>query len=494
MSAPLLRNYIGGRWVESPTGSVLDVTNPASGELLARCPLSGTNDVNEAVGAARRAFPAWSETPGSRRVQPLLRLAARLREEEAALATILTREMGKSLGDAGAELKRTYENLETACGMPVLQMGDKLVNGADGIDGEVLRLPIGVFALSCPFNFPAMVPFWFLPYAVASGNTFVLKPSEQVPMTMQRIMEIFDECGLPPGVINLVNGDRTVSEALIDHPDVDGFSIVGSSKTCSLVAERCAKQNKRVLAMGGAKNHLVVMPDARIEEVVRNMITSCYGCAGQRCMAASAIVAVGDETHDAVREQFLAASKTIRVGDPLDHAIRDDPQAIGPVVSDRAREFIHEMIEAGVREGATLALDGRNVRVEGQDQGSYVGPTVFTDVKPGMTVHATEIFGPVVVILKAGSLDEAIEIINDHAYGNGASIYTRNGYYARRFKLRTRCGMIGVNVGIPAPVASLPFGGMKDSLWADHKAQGKAVIDFYTEPKIVTERYWPETG
>lgn len=494
MSVPLLRNYVDGAWVTPAVDSLLDVHNPATGEVLARCPLSRGHEVDEAVAAAARAFPAWRDAPASRRVQPLFRLVASLREREDELATILTREMGKSLGDARAELKRTFENIETACGMPVLQMGDKLIGCAEGIDGEVLRLPLGVFAMSCPFNFPAMVPFWFLPYIVAAGNTFVLKPSEQVPMTMQRITELLHEAGFPRGVFNLVNGDRTVSEALIDHPQVAGFSIVGSSRTCAAVAERCARQNKRHLAMGGAKNHLVVMPDARLDEVVRNMTTSCYGCAGQRCMAASAIVAVGDQTYAEIGARFLAQSREIAVGDPLSPALRDDPLAIGPVISARALAFIHEMIETGVREGATLALDGRQVKVAGEAGGHYIGPTVFTDVKPGMTIHRTEIFGPVVVILKAANLDEAIGIINDHPYGNGASIYTQNGYYARRFKLLTRCGMIGVNVGIPAPVATLPFGGMKQSLWADHKAQGKAVIDFATESKIITERYWPEAG
>lgn len=494
MSVPVLRNYLDGAWVSPAVDGWLDVENPATGETLARCPLGGAQAVAEAVAAAVRAFPGWRDTPASRRVQPLFRLAASLRECEEELAVILTREMGKSLGDARAELKRTFENVETACGMPVLQMGDKLVGCAEGIDGEVLRLPLGVFAMSCPFNFPAMVPFWFLPYVLAAGNTFVLKPSEQVPMTMQRIAELLHESGLPPGVFNLVNGDRAVSEALIDHPDVAGFSIVGSSRTCAAVAERCARQNKRHLAMGGAKNHLVVMPDARVDEVVRNMTTSCYGCAGQRCMAASAIVAVGDETYDEICARFLAQSREIAVGDPLSPELRDDPLALGPVISARALSFIHQMIETGVREGATLALDGRQVRVAGAAGGHYLGPTVFTNVKPGMQIHQTEIFGPVVVLLKAANLDDAIGIINDHPYGNGASIYTQNGYHARRFKMLTRCGMIGVNVGIPAPVATLPFGGMKQSLWADHKAQGKAVVDFVTESKIVTERYWPEAG
>lgn len=494
MNPSTLRNYIDGQWVEATGATFLDVENPATGEILARCPLSGTAEVDRAVAAADRAFPGWSETPASRRVQPLFRLAALLRQHEDQLARLVTREMGKSLGDARAELKRAYENVETACGMPVLQMGDKLVGCAEGIDGEVLRLPLGVFAMSCPFNFPAMVPFWFLPYALATGNTFVVKPSEQVPLTLQRVADLIHECGLPAGVFNLVNGDKAVSEALLDHPRVAGFSVVGSSRTCAAVAERGARHNKRVLAMGGAKNHLVVMPDARVDEVVRNLITSCYGCAGQRCMAASAIVTVGESTHRDITERFLAESRRITVGDPLAASCENDPQAIGPVISARALAFIHDMIETGVGEGATLALDGRGVQGRACDGGYYLGPTVFTGVRPGMRIHLTEIFGPVVVILQAETLDDAIRIVNEHPYGNGASIYTQSGYSARKFKLAARCGMIGVNVGIPAPVASLPFGGMKQSLWAAHKAQGKAVIDFFTDAKIVTERFWPDPG
>jgi len=280
----------------------------------------------------------------------------------------------------------------------------------------------------------------------------------------------------------------------MDHPKVKGVSLVGSTRTCRIVAEKCAKTNKRFQAMGSAKNHLVAMPDAKINEVIRNMITSCYGCAGQRCMASSAIVAVGDDMYRTICEKFIEASKKVIVADPLDPKVANEPMVMGPVISAKAKKFILDMIETGVREGATLALDGRDLVVKGCENGYFVGPIVFTDVKPGMEIHKTEIFGPVVVILKADSLDEAIKIINDHQYGNGASIYTQNGYFARKFKLEVECGMIGVNVGIPAPVAYLPFGGMKASEFADIKAQGKAIINFFTEDKIVTERYWHENG
>jgi malonate-semialdehyde dehydrogenase (acetylating)/methylmalonate-semialdehyde dehydrogenase len=389
-------------------------------------------------------------------------------------------------------VKRLVENCEVACGVPILQQGDTLVGVADGIDGAVLRLPLGVFGMAGPFNFPGMVPFWFLPYAIATGNTFVVKPSEQTPLTMQRILQFLHETGLPPGVVNLVHGDRTVVEALIDHPVVKGISLVGSSRTARLVAEKCAGAGKRFQAMGGAKNHLVVMPDARIEEAVRNMISSCFGCAGQRCMAASAIIAVGEDVHRKVCEQLKEACSRVTVANPLDPAVAGESMVVGPVISAKALAFVHKMIETGVKEGAELLVDGRNVTVASGAKGHFIGPTVITGVKPGMEVHRTEIFGPVVVVLLAASFDEAIGIIHGLDFGNGASIYTQSGYWARRFKLEVECGMIGVNVGIPAPVAHLPFGGMKASQFSDIKAQGRAVIDFFTESKVITERFWPE--
>jgi len=492
MALRMLKNYVNGKWVVSKSGEAIDVENPSTGEAIARVPLSTTEEVNEAIAAAAAAFPKWSRTPVARRVQYLYELARILRQNEEKIARTLTEEMGKSLPDARAEIKRVFENVEVGCGMPILQQGDKLIGCSYGIDGEVIHLPIGVFAMIAPFNFPAMVPFWFLPYALATGNTYVVKASKQVPCTMQLITQYIHDSGLPAGVFNLTNGNKRVSEAFMDSPIVKGISLVGSTPVCRIIAERCAKTNKRFQAMGGAKNHLVAMPDAKIDEVIRNMVTSCYGCAGQRCMASSAIVCVGDETYDKVTKKFVEASKEVLVADPMDPKVADEKMVMGPVISKKAQDFILGMIETGVKEGATLALDGRDIVVNGGEKGYFIGPTVFTDVKPGMKIHETEIFGPVVVILKAGSLDEAIRIINEHQYGNGASIYTQNGYWARKFKLEALCGMIGINIGIPAPVAYLPFGGMKASQFADIKAQGKAIINFFTEPKVVTERYWPE--
>jgi len=492
MAIPTLRNYVGGRWVDSTARESLDVCNPSTGAVIAKVPLSSPAEADDAVSAAAEAFPAWAATPVAKRCEAILRLAVALRDNEDAIARTLVEEMGKSLPDAHAETKRTIENCQVAAGMPVLQQGEKLMGVSAGIDGEVVRLPLGVFAMIAPFNFPAMVPFWFLPYAIAAGNTFVLKPSEQVPCTMQAIAALIDGVGLPAGVFNMVNGDKAVANALMDSPQVKGVSMVGSTAVCRIVAEKCAKANKRFQAMGSAKNHLVVMPDANMEQVVRNMITSCFGCAGQRCMAASAIVCVGEQTHAEVVERFVAAGGRVPVADPLDPAYADEDVLIGPVISAAARERILSLIADGLDEGATLALDGRRVVVEGREGGHFIGPTVFVDVRPGMKIHRTEIFGPVVVILKADSLDEAIAIINAHEYGNGASIYTQNGHYARRFKIETECGMIGVNVGIPAPASYLPFGGMKASLFADVKTQARAAVRFYTEEKIITERYWPE--
>jgi len=487
-----LENFIGGNWTPAQADSFLDVENPSTGEVLAQVPASSKADVSSAIAAADKAFKDWARTPVSERVSYLYKLLDLIRRDEESLARTITLENGKSLPDSRAEMKRLVQNLETACGMPMLQQGEKLIGAASDIDGEVIRLPMGVFTMFGPFNFPAMVPFWFIPYAIAAGNTYVVKPSEQTPCTMHRITELIEEAGLPKGVFNLVHGDQAVAHAFMEHPAVKGVSMVGSSRVARMVAEKCAANGKRFQAMGSAKNHLVVMPDSKIEEVIRNMITSCYGCAGQRCMAASAIVCVGRETYDQVIDKFVEASRDVIVADPLDPKVANESMVCGPVISHRAKQRIHDLVEAGLSEGATLALDGRGVVVKDRENGHYIGPTVFVDVKPGMSIHREEIFGPVAVILMVDVLDEAIEIINNHQFGNGASIYTQSGHAARKFKIETEAGMIGVNVGIPAPVAYLPFGGMRSSQFADIKAQGRAVVNFFTQDKIITERFWPD--
>jgi malonate-semialdehyde dehydrogenase (acetylating)/methylmalonate-semialdehyde dehydrogenase len=490
----VVKNYIGGQWVEAEASGYLDVENPSTGEVLAQVPLSKAAESDRAVAAARKAFPAWRDTPVSARAEYLYALLHLLKENEEKIARVLTEEMGKSLPDSRAEMKRVFQNTEAACGVPILQQGSKMVGCAKAIDGEVLRLPIGVFAAITPFNFPAMAPFWFIPYAIATGNTIVAKPSELVPLTMEVITECIDQTNLPAGVFNLVNGDKTAALRFVDNPDVDGVSFVGKSSICQSIAEQCAGANKRYQAMGSAKNHLVVMPDfTHMDDLIRNMSTSCFGCAGQRCMASSAIVAVGDEMYESVCEKFVEDSKKFITANPLDPQYANEPMLTGPVISAQSKKFICDMIETGVKEGATLALDGRDITIPGSENGYYVGPTVFTDVKPGMEIHKTEIFGPVVVILKVDTLDEAIEIIREHQYANACSIYTQNGYHARKFKLEAPCGMIGVNVGIPAPVPFLPFGGMDNSMICDIKMQGLSALSFYTHDKVVVERYWTES-
>ena len=492
MNVSVLKNYVGGKWFAPERYGLLDVEQPSTAEVIAQVPLSTAAETDRAIATAAEAFREWSALPVSRRCDLLWQLTNRIRDNAQELARLVSRENGKSLPDAAAEVKRALENAEVACGMPVLQQGDKLQGASMDIDGEVLRMPLGVFGMIAPFNFPLMVPFWFFPYALATGNTYVVKPSEQVPLSMTRVAEFIDEIGFPPGVFNLVHGDRRAAEALLRSPDIAGISFVGTTQVGRVIAKHCAETGKRFQALGGAKNHLVAMQDAKMDDMIRNMVTSCYGCAGQRCMASSAIVAVGDDVYREVCERFVAASREVLVADPLDPQVAGEAMVMGPVISAKARNFILEMIQAGIDEGATLALDGRNLKVPGCEQGYFLGPTVFTDVKPGMKIHRTEIFGPVVIILKAGSLDEAIQIINQHQYGNGASIYTQNGYYARRFKLEAKVGMIGINVGIPAPVAQLPFGGVRASFMADTKAQGKAVINFFTDLKVISERYWQE--
>jgi malonate-semialdehyde dehydrogenase (acetylating)/methylmalonate-semialdehyde dehydrogenase len=492
MDVKVYKNYVNGKWIEPENNGYVDIVNPSNGDIIAKAPLSTKAEADKAIEAAHKAFKVWSKTPGPRRAKPLFELRKIFMDNEEEISRILVEEMGKSLPDARAEMKRSFENIEVACAMPMLQQGDKLVDSSFGIDGEVLRLPMGVFTMVAPFNFPAMVPFWFIPYAIATGNTIVVKPSKQVPGTMVKITEYIDKIGLPPGVFNLVNGDRVVADAFIDHPNVKGFSLVGSTNVCRTVAEKCARNNKRFQAMGSAKNHLVAMPDAKVDEVVRNMLTSCFGCAGQRCMASSVLVGVGDEMYKTICDKFVNEAKGVILANPLDPKYAEEPLVMGPVISKKANDFIYKMIDVGIKEGAKLLLDGRGAKVQGHEKGFFIGPTVFADVKEGMEIHKTEIFGPVVCIMKAKNLDEAIGIINRHQYGNGASIYTQNGYWARKFKLEAEAGMIGVNIGIPAPVAFLPFGGMKNSQFADIKAQSKAIVNFYTEDKIITERFWPE--
>jgi malonate-semialdehyde dehydrogenase (acetylating)/methylmalonate-semialdehyde dehydrogenase len=480
----VLENYINGAWVRSSGTTLLDVKNPATGEVLAQVPLSTAGDVDAAVQAAKAAFPAWSATPPVARARYLFKLREVFDAKREEIAAICTAEHGKTLVESRNDFGRGVENVEHAAGIPTLMMGQGLEDIASGIDCEVVRQPLGVFAAVTPFNFPPMVPLWFLPYAIATGNTFVLKPSEQVPLTQRRIFELIDGIGLPPGVVNLVNGGRDVVNAFCSNPGIAGVSFVGSSAVARHVHKACGEHGKRVQALGGAKNFLLVMPDAERGKATANLSESIYGCSGQRCLAGSVVVAVGD-AYDWVKEGLLAAARSIVLGDGSKPGV-----TMGPVISAAHRDRVLSYIEKGLQEGAKLLLDGRGATVEGLPGGNWIGPTIFEDVRPGMVIATEEIFGPVACLMRASSLDEAIEIANRSEYGNASSIYTTSGKAAREFRHRIGAGMVGVNIGVAAPMAFFPFGGQKGSFFGDIKAHGPTAIDFYTERKVVITRWF----
>jgi malonate-semialdehyde dehydrogenase (acetylating) / methylmalonate-semialdehyde dehydrogenase len=472
-----LENYVAGRWVpvEDPA-EILDVVNPASGEVLARVPLSGAGDLDAAVRAAREALPQWRAVSTIAPARKLFELRERLVAREEELARSVTTEMGKTIVDARAEVGRMIEMVECACAIPTTMQGRVLEDVARNVDAETVRQPVGVCAAIVPFNFPAMVPFWFLPFAIACGNTFVLKPSEQVPLTQQIAFEELDRLELPPGVVNLVNGGREAVEGILDHPGIDAVSFVGSAPVARLVYERAARAGKRVQALGGAKNHMVVMPDAVVQDTVQGIIGSAFGAAGQRCMAGSVVVAVGD-AHEQLMPSLLEATRELRVGEGLDESVD-----VGPVISERARERITDWIERSER----VLVDGR----EGVPRsGCFVGPTIVEADREDPIV-GEEVFGPVLAVVRAGSLDEAIEIVNASRFGNGVSIFTESGASVRRFRHEVQAGMVGVNIGVAAPVAFFPFSGWKDSFLGDLHAHGPDAVEFYTRKKTVTSRYF----
>jgi len=480
-TAPL-RNFIGGEWVV-PKADLLQVTNPATGESLGQVPLSGASDVEHAVSAARDAFPRWREVPPVVRARCLFKLKTLLEDQFDDLAATVTRENGKTLDESRGSVRRGIENIEHACGIPTLMQGRTLEDVAAGIDCEFIRQPLGVFAAVTPFNFPAMVPLWFWPYAIACGNTIVVKPSEQVPFSPARIIELAHDAGIPPGVLNLVHGGKEAVDALLAHPDVVGISFVGSSAVARHVYEEAARQGKRVQALGGAKNHIVVMPDADLERAVANVSESLFGCAGQRCLAGSVVVTAG-KAHAPFKDGLLAAARSLRLGNGLEQGV-----SMGPVVSARHRERVLSYIDAGTREGAALSLDGRSTRVEKYPQGHFVGPTVFDGVRPDMTIGHDEIFGPVASVTQVSDLDEAIDLIHRSSYANATSIFTTSGRAAREFRYRVGVSMIGVNIGVAAPMAFFPFGGTKGSFFGDLKAHGPDAVEFYTDKKVVISRW-----
>ena len=481
----LLDNYVGGRWTPAMAASdALDVTNPATGEVLTRVPLSGAADLDAAVRAAREALPAWRDVSTIARARKLFDLRERLVARREDLARSVTTEMGKTIDDARAEVARMIEMVEAACAIPTTMQGRVLEDVSRNIDAETIRQPVGVCAAIVPFNFPAMVPWWFLPFAIACGNTFILKPSEQVPLTQQIAFEELDALGLPDGVVNLVNGGREVVEGILDHPGIDAVSFVGSAPVARIVYERSAKAGKRVQALGGAKNHMVVMPDAVIDQTVSGIIGSAFGAAGQRCMAGSVVVTVGD-AHERLMPPLVEATARLSVGDGL-----EDSTDVGPVVSCAARDRIREWIDRGIADGGKVAVDGRSAHDDTHPDGAFVGPTILDDLAPDSAIVQEEVFGPVLAIVKADSLDHAIAIVNRSRFGNGTSIFTESGAAVRRYRHDVEAGMIGVNIGVAAPVAFFPFSGWKDSFLGDLHAHGPDAVEFYTRKKTVTSRFF----
>jgi malonate-semialdehyde dehydrogenase (acetylating)/methylmalonate-semialdehyde dehydrogenase len=476
-------NFIAGRWTDSAAGESLEIRNPATGDLLGRTPLSGRADVDAAVRAAAQAFPAWRATPAVERARVLFRLKALLDRHREELARDLTIEHGKILSDSRGEIQRGIENVEHACGIPALMMGETLEDVARGIDCETMRQPLGVFAVITPYNFPVMIPLWFWPYAIACGNTVVLKPSEQDPLTHQKVVDLAVEAGLPPGVLNVVHGAREAVSAVLEHPSIVGVSFVGSSETARLVYAAAAASGKRVQALGGAKNHMIVLPDADLDPTTEAVISSVFGAAGQRCLAGSVVVGVG-EAYRPLRERMLQRAATLRLGYGL-----EDGVDMGPVISRRHRERVVGFIDDGVRSGATLLLDGRAQTVDRYPHGHWIGPTVFDDVTPDMTIGREEIFGPVAGVTRAASLGEALELVHRSRYGNAVSLFTSSGSAAREFRYRAGISMIGVNLGVVAPMAFFPFGGSRGSFYGDLKAQGRDAVQFYTDQRVVISRW-----
>jgi malonate-semialdehyde dehydrogenase (acetylating)/methylmalonate-semialdehyde dehydrogenase len=481
--AEKLKNYIGGDWVESSASKYIPVHDPATCELLGEVPESTSADVDAAVQAAVEGFDEWRRTPVLSRAQYMHHLKVLVEDRFEEISKMMVKENGKTMDEARGEVRRAIESIDYGMGVPFLMRNDGLEDISSGIDESTIRQPVGVFAAITPFNFPFMVPLWFLPTAIVCGNTYVMKPSPQTPMSMQLLFEMLDELDLPEGVVNLVHGGVSAATAIMEHPDVAGVSFVGSTPVAKIIYETCTRNGKRVQAQGGAKNYIAVMPGANMESSVKNILGAAYGCAGQRCLAAAIAVGVGD-AYDEMKEELIKQAANLKVGYGLDETTQ-----MGTVVSAAAKERIESLIQKGEAEGAKVALDGRGLTVDGYEQGTFVGPTILEDVTPDMEIARTEVFGPVLALMKADSFEDAVEMINKSTYGNAASIFTDSGREAREFKYRVNAGNIGVNIGVAAPSASFPFGGQKDSFFGDLHGQGPDSIEFFTDRKIVIERW-----
>ena len=481
----ILPNFVGGSYLVPSVSETLPVLNPATGEILSRIPLSGPEDVGRAVASAREALREWRETPPTDRVQPLFRLKALLERDFEEISRCVTTECGKTLAESRGELRRAIENVEVACGIPSLMQGRVLEDIARGIDELMIRQPVGVVAVIAPFNFPAMIPFWFLPCALACGNTVVMKPSEKTPLTMHRVTALLEEAGFPAGVVQVTHGGREAVSALLDHPDVAAVSFVGSSPVARAVYSQAAHNGKRVQCQGGAKNPVVVLEDADIEAAVGTVAESAFGCAGQRCLAASLAITVGG-AHEPFRDLVSAAAESRVVGSGLDDAVD-----MGPVIRGESRERIEGLIGQAVgAEDASAVVDGRGARIPGLEDGFFVRPTVLDGLPAGGEIARTEIFGPVLGIIRVDSIEDAVAFVNGGEYGNMACLFTNDGRAARRFRHEVLTGNVGINVGVAAPMAFFPFSGWRGSFFGDLHAQGAHAIEFYTQTKVVVER-WP---
>lgn len=483
-----LENYINGQWVEPETGEYREVVNPATMRTIAEAPVSGEGDVKRAVEAAVEAFKDWRRTPPLRRARYLFRLKELLEEHFEEISRICTMEHGKIIREARGEVRRGIENVEVAMGIPSLMMGYNLEDVAEGIDEYVIRQPLGVFACISPFNFPFMIPLWFMPYAVATGNTYIIKPSPWTPICQSRLLELLEKAGFPPGVVNLVHGEVEAAQGLLRHPDIKGISFVGSTEVGRIIYKEGAAQGKRIQAQCSAKNFIVVMPDAVIDErMINSLMGSFFGNTGQRCLSgANLLVVGGDDFYERLLRRVVDAASRLTIGYGMDERIE-----MGPLQAEFRKRRVLGYIERGTEEGAKLLLDGRDFEVLGEyPHNCFLGPSIFVDAAPDMVIAREEIFGPVMSILRAESLDEAIEMINSSNYGNAASIYTSNGKAAKSFQYKVECGNIGINIGVAAPMAFFPFGGMKDSFFGDLHGQGRDAINFYTERKVVIVRWF----
>lgn len=485
MPTPILANFVEGAFQKSSASETLSVKNPATGETLSQVPLSPAQEVDRAAQIAAAAQREWRRMPTNDRTQPLYKFKSLLEANRDDLAATITKECGKTLAESQGEIQRGIENIEVACGAPMLMQGVNNEDIARGIDEHMIRQPVGVTAAITPFNFPAMIPLWFLPYAVACGNAFILKPSEKVPMSAAKMMELIEQAGFPKGVIQMVNGSKEAVDAILDHPTIRAISFVGSTPVAKYIYQRGAANGKRVQAQGGAKNPVVIMPDADMETTTKIIADSAFGCAGQRCLAASVGITVGK-----ARNEFLERLADTAASRKVGYGLLDGTE-MGPVITKDSQARINKLIALGESEGAHVLVDGRQKSVSGYEDGNWVFPTVLDGVNPSGELSRTEVFGPVFSLSHAQTVDEAIAMVNARAFGNMACIFTSSGATARQFRNEVTAGNVGINIGVAAPMAYFPFSGWRESFFGDLHAQGRHGVEFYTETKVVIER-WPK--